>query len=344
MEQFLQPRTDAGPSGENLEYDPVFTALMLAAQPGEERQMGDQVIAAEEPDHRDVIQKALAVLERSHDLRAAVVLAQSRMRIDGFEGLAEVTGYIRGLLEDYWDSCHPELDADDDDDPTMRINSVLGLTDANGLVRLVRLGPLSESPAFGRISLRDIAIADGEIEAPEDMTRKPDQAMIAAAFKDTKADVLRARLEAVQAVHDDLKAVDAVFDDRTPGQGPDLSVLLRPLRKALQRMSAALGEDAPVGIAAEEGAAGGAAGGGFAGGMVAQGPVTSPEDVRRVLTQIIRYYEQYEPSSPLPLLIHRAHRLVGADFMTIMRDLSPDAVDDLRKLGGIDGDEDEDDD
>lgn len=308
--------------------------------------MGDQVIAAEEPDHRDVIKKATAILERSHDLRAAVVLALSRMRIDGFEGLAEVTGYIRGLLEQYWDSCHPELDADDDDDPTMRINAVLGLSDANGLVRLIRLGPLSESPAFGRISLRDIAIAEGEIEAPEDMARKPDQAMIAAAFKDTKADVLRGRLQAVQSVYEDLKAVDAVFDDRTPGQGPDLDPLLRPLRKAITRMSAALGEDAPAVAGGEDDAAPAGGGGGFvSGAMMPQGPVTSPEDVRRALTQIIRYYEQYEPSSPLPLLIHRAHRLVGADFMTIMRDLSPDSVDDLRKLGGIaDGDEDEDDD
>ena len=35
--------------------------------------------------------------------------------------------YIRFCLEEYWETCHPELDADDDDDPTMRVNAVLGL-------------------------------------------------------------------------------------------------------------------------------------------------------------------------------------------------------------------------
>ena len=33
----LQPRTGDAPSGENLEYDPVFTDMELAAQPGEEQ-------------------------------------------------------------------------------------------------------------------------------------------------------------------------------------------------------------------------------------------------------------------------------------------------------------------
>lgn len=342
LEHLLQPRSDASPSGDNLEYDPVFSALMLAAQPGEERRMGDQVIAAEEPDHSEVIDKAMDVLERSHDLRAAVALAISRLRVDGLPGLAEVTGYIRGVLEQYWATCHPELDADDDDDPTMRINSVLGLGDAEGLLRYLRLVPLSDSPTFGRFSLRDIAIAEGESAAPEGMDRVPDQNTISAAFKDTKPDVLRERYEALVAIAADVKAIDAVFDEQTPGQGPDLSGLQRMVRKGVTRLAAALGEDAAA-VAGEAEAGDAPTGAGFAasGPAMPQGPITSPADVRRALDAIITYYRQYEPSSPLPLLIHRAHRLVGADFMTIVKDLAPDSFDDLRKLGGL---EDEDDD
>jgi type VI secretion system protein ImpA len=74
---------------------------------------------------------------------------------------------------------------------------------------------------------------------------------------------------------------------------------------------------------------------------VAGGPVTSPAQVRSVLEDLIRYYETHEPSSPLPLLLWRVHRLVGADFLTILKELAPDSVDDLRKLGGL---KDEDDD
>lgn len=353
LEHLLQPLSDASPSGENLEYDPVFSALMLAAQPVAERQaMGStkrgetpDSVAGAEPDHSDVIEKAMDVLGRSHDLRAAVVLAASRLRVDGLPGLAEVTGYIRGLLEQYWDSCHPELDADDDDDPTMRINAVLGMGDGDGLLRYMRLTPLSESPTFGRFSLRDIAIAEGESPAPEGMDRVPDLNTIAAAFKDTKPDLLRARYEAMLAIAADVKAIDAVFDERTPGQGPDLSGLQRLARKGVTRMASALGEDAvaAAATAGDDAAAGDVptAGAVAAGPAMPQGPITSPADVRRALDAIITYYRQYEPSSPLPLLIHRAHRLVGADFMAIVKDLAPDSFDDLRKLGGI---EDEDDD
>lgn len=336
MDEFLLPRSAGEPSGPNLEYDALFTGLMLAAQPSEERQMGNQTIAAEDPDWRDVIAKAEAVLKVSHDLRAAMALALARLHVDGFDGLAAVTGYIRGCLEGYWETCHPQLDADDDDDPTMRINAVLGLSDPAGLLRAIRLAPLTDSPAFGRLTLRDIAVAEGELEQPADMPRKPDQALIGAAFKDTKKEVLRARLDALRAVTENLAAIDRVFDDRTPGQGPDLAPLVRLVRKAQTRVAAALGEAEPA-----PAPTGGTDPAASLGGVAPSGPITSPAQVRSVLQDLIRYYETYEPSSPLPMLLHRAHRLVGADFLTILKDLAPDSVDDLRKLGGL-GDEDDD--
>lgn len=338
MDEFLQPRSDAEPSGPNLEYEPVFTALMLAAQPTEERQMGDQVLAAEEPDWGDVASKAQAVLDRSHDLRAAAILALARTRQQGFEGLAPVMVYVRGCLEQYWDSCHPQLDPDDDDDPTMRINAVLTLTDTGGLLRAVRLAPLTDSTTFGRLTLRDLAVADGEMEQPADMPRKPDAASVTAAFKDTRKDVLRARAEALRGIAADLAAIDRVFDDRTPGRGPDLAPLARLIRKAHLRAAAALGEEAPADPGA--GPADGAAVAPSDPAPAASGPVTSPAQVRAALEELIRYYETYEPSSPLPMLLRRAHRLVGADFLTILKDLAPDSVDDLRKLGGLEDDDD----
>jgi len=342
LDEFLLPRSAGEPSGPNLEYEAVFTSLMLAAQPSEERQMGSQTIAAEEPDWRAVAAKAEAVLKISHDLRAGLAMAMARLRIDGFEGLAPVTGYLRGCLEQYWETCHPQLDADDDNDPTMRINAVLGLVDPAGLLRAIRMAPLTESPAFGRLTLRDIAVADGELEQPADMARKPDQALVGAAFKDTKKDLLRARLEALRKISDDLGAIDRVFDDRTPGQGPDLAPLIRLARKAQTRVAAALGETEPAPDAAPGAEGGGADVGAPAGLAPTGGPITSPAQVRSVLQDLIRYYETYEPSSPLPMLLHRAHRLVGADFLTILKDLAPDSVDDLRKLGGL-KDEDDDD-
>ena len=120
----LQPKEEDAPSGANLEYDPAFTDMELAAQPGEETVIGDERTEATDPDYREVAVKATEVLERSHDLRAAVFLADALLQSEGLSGFADVTTFMRGCLEQYWDTCHPELD-EDDGDPIMRINAVI---------------------------------------------------------------------------------------------------------------------------------------------------------------------------------------------------------------------------
>jgi type VI secretion system protein ImpA len=331
LEDLLTPRGDEAPSGENLEYDPVFTALLLAAQPGEERQAGNEIIAAEEPDHKEVVEKAREVLERSHDLRAAVILGLSELRLNGLQGLAGVTTYIRRCLEEYWDTCHPQLDADDDDDPTMRVNAVLGLADRDTVLMALRLAPLASSTTFGQVTLRDIMIAEGELPAPADGKDVLDPAAITAAFKDTRSDYLEAALAAARAIQSDVTAINKVFDERTPGLGPDLDPLLRMINRIVARLAEAAG----VPEAAPEGEAEPAQAATQDTAPAAPGTITSQRDVRATLERIIDYYAKYEPSSPLPILLRRAHRLVGADFLTIVQDIAPSGVDNVRQIGGI---------
>lgn len=340
MEEFLAPRSDEHPSGDNLEYDPLFTALELAAQPGEERQAGDEFLPAEEPDWREVIARAEAVLERSHDLRAAVFLAHALLRQEGLEGFARVTGFVRGLLTDWWDTCHPQLDADDDNDPTMRVNAVLGLAGSETVQAALRLAPLSDSATFGRMSLRDIQIAEGEITAPESMARPPEPQTVAAAFRDTRVDTLAERLAAVRRAIDDIVQINAVFDERTPGQGPELGPLLRMLRRIAGILSGVVGEP-ESGTDDASGADAPAAGpeAAVAAPGAAPGTITSQKDVLGAIDRIIDYYETREPSSPVPVLMRRARRLVGADFLAIVRDMAPDGFDNVRRVGGIEDDD-----
>jgi type VI secretion system protein ImpA len=56
------------------------------------------------------------------------------------------------------------------------------------------------------------------------------------------------------------------------------------------------------------------------------GTIASKEDVLKALDLIIGHYEKSEPSSPVPLLIKRAKRLVGKSFVDVIRDISPDAL------------------
>ena len=332
LEALLQARGDDEPSGEDLEYDPAFTELELAAQPGEEKQAGDQILAAEEPDYKEVAAKALAVMERSHDLRAGVFLALANVRLKGFPGFAEATDYIRGCLEQHWDTCHPQLDADDDNDPTMRVNAVLALADPDTILRGARLAPLTESKTFGRLSLRDIAVAEGEIAAPADMKEVPDGGAVSAAFQDTDDEQLKALLAAIESASDNVKAISEKFDEEVPGQGPDLDPLLKILKQARGKLVNATGGEAEEESDADaDGNSGTAPSGG--GGSI--GGINSPNDVQNALDRIIAYYERSEPSSPLPLLLKRAKRLVSADFLTIVKDMAPHGVENVNTIGGL---------
>lgn len=64
------------------------------------------------------------------------------------------------------------------------------------------------------------------------------------------------------------------------------------------------------------------------------GRIASNQEVLKALDMILAYYQQSEPSSPVPLLIKRAKRLVGKSFVDIIRDLSPDAMAQVKMVSG----------
>lgn len=334
--KLLEPHGGDAPSGENLEYDPVFVDMELAAQPGEERQEGDKIREAEDPDFGDVTVKAAAVLERSHDIRAAVFYAEAILYTKGLPGFAEATAFARGCLETHWATCHPELDEDDDDDPTMRINAVQGLNGADTVIRAMRRAPLTDSRMFGRMSLRMIEIAEGSSTAPAGMTDVPDSAAIGAAFQDTESEALSEMLTAALSAQADIKAIDAVFVANTPGQGPVLEDVQKTIGQIVRRLSDVVGDDIEISQEGSEGASGEAAVGSsaLAGAMVG-GAINSPSDVSNALDRMIGYYHRNEPSSPMPILLERAKKLVGADFLTIMKEIAPQGLDQAKMVGGI---------
>lgn len=337
MSDYFVSHGDDAPSGENLEYDPEFMAMEVAAQPEEERQAGDSIVEGKDPDYKDLAKKAGAVLERSHDIRAAVYLADSEIRINGLEAFADACRYIRFCLEEYWDTCHPQLDEDDDDDPTMRINAVTNLAGRSTILRGLRQAAhLTESRNFGRVTLRDIEIANGEAEAGDDESPMS-SSDISSAFMDTDDEKLRSLLTGAKDALEHVNAIDAIFMEKTPGYGPSLEPLQKMLGSLISVLGKAVGSD-EADASAEEEVDAGDGGGGAArpaatGG--ASGQIASRADVTAALDRIIDYYARHEPSSPLPLVLQRAKRLVGADFMTIINDLAPLGADNVKVVGGI---------
>jgi type VI secretion system protein ImpA len=67
----------------------------------------------------------------------------------------------------------------------------------------------------------------------------------------------------------------------------------------------------------------------------ALGSIRSREDAMRALDAVAEFFRRSEPSSPVPLFIDRAKRLVSKDFLAVLADIAPDALAQARAAGGL---------
>ena len=329
----LDPNAPCGP---NLEFDSEFGELERSSVGKPEQQYGDTVIPGEDPNWKDVAALAWSLTGRTHDLRVLVQLAISRLQLAGIEDFAAVIGLIHHLLQARWESVHPQLDPDDDNDPTLRANALLLLAEPVRVLRMLRTLPLALSRRDGPVSWRTIGIFTGALDTNDEQERKSEQS-IRAAFNETGAATLTARHAAIDKALSELAGINAAFDSQSGyGNAPDLSSLVKLLqemgRYLTLYMPAAemMPEEAPMEDASTQGmpsqpvAASQAPRGGVSIASITE--VTSRADAMRLLDLVVRYYERHEPSSPLPLLLSRARNLADKGFLEILQELAPDGL------------------
>lgn len=335
VEQFLTPVSPDSPSGDDLEYDAAFLELERTAQGQPERQMGDSLLPAEPPEWRQVRDLSVGLLGRSKDLRIAGYYLQSGIALEGLPGLARGLTLIRELLSRYWDSLHPMLDVEDDNDPTFRINALTGIS-AEPVIHLLRDMALIRSRAFGSVSLRAALNASG-LQRFSSEQLSPEQ--IAAAFRDCEAEQVEACRNTVMEAQAALQGIEAEVNERIGSdRGADLAPLKQLLRHAVQIVT----EHAPTAEADEQATPAEAETSGPGASAGPSAPRASTEvgnrdDVLKALDRILNYYARHEPSSPVPVLLSRAKSLVNADFATIVRNLIPDGVSQFEKFRGPEG-------
>jgi type VI secretion system protein ImpA len=333
IETLLSPVSEALPSGDDLEYDPAFTALEASAQPKAEQQFGDTVIPAVEPEWRSLIGDATDLLQRSKDVRVAVLALRAATRTQGINGFSLGLSLLLELLERFWDTIHPQLDAADNNDPTMRLNALAPLADGNsGCIVLRDLYDcvIGTSRTVGAIRVRDIAIASNKLAANSGDAAYT-MGQIDGALQDIRAEQPEV-LEAAAGTAALVQKLQALLEAKT-GRG-DL-IDLKPLRNIThllrQKCSAAGGTAQDADGPADEAAH--AVGAARSGGAV-RGEISTRQDALQMLDKVILFLERTEPGNPAPLLIQRAKRLVGVSFMDIMNDLAPDALGSIQNITG----------
>ena len=335
IDKVLEPVSEDSPCGDDLEYDAEFGELERAAQGKAGHEMGDEIIAPEPPDWSEVAEAATALFTRTKDLRVATHLAQASLNLEGLHGLACGLELINRLLHDYWDDLHPNLDEEDDNDPTLRVNSLMPLNSREGFIDNLSRVVLVSSRALGRFSLRDIRLASGEITLPEnDDSEIPDPSHVDAAFLDCDLEELTGNSEAISQCIDTLKDLEAYtrvqvgaeFAPEVNGLFTELNVIQKTLGEHLSLRGVAV-ESAEGEVESEPTA------------QSAPGTINSRDDALRVLDRVSEYFRKNEPSSPVPLLLQRAKRLISKDFIEILRDMAPQGLSDVEKIGGLDRDD-----
>ncbi len=325
------------PCGEDMEYDAQFLQLERDAKGQPERSMGDAILPAEPPEWRSIQQQSLDLLQRSKDLRITHFLLQSALALQGVAGLADALTLINALLREYWADLHPRLDADDDNDPTVRINALSGLT-GDATIRLLRESILTRSRTFGAVSLRAALNASGLMSFPDEQLGAQ---QLNAAFLDSDPEQLQATRDALSTARAACEAIEQQVSDQVgSAQGVDLSLLKQPLKQALQILSQFVPSSETDSREPEAVSDDNAPSADFAAAPTAprsSGDIANRDDVLRSLDKILAYYTRHEPSSPLPVLLNRAKHLVHADFAAIVRNLIPDGMSQFENLRGPDG-------
>jgi type VI secretion system protein ImpA len=344
IESLLSEVSAEAPCGKNLENDLSFQelkAMMRTKKRG--GVVADVEEAEEEPNWRKVCEKSSELLKSSKNLQIAMYLTISLLKLEGITGLRDGLSLIRGLLERFWDNLYPQLDADDENDPFERINILEAMSPASDSEydtmkfkqRLAEVSLCHSVRKIGNFSLRDIQIANGEIKISDDERAKAsDISLINAAFQDTSTDDLLSTSKTIQECIDNIIAIVGVFSKRaTKGEIPDLSsfrAVLEDIKKHIQAYLAKRGQGAPVeestvstGSNKEKGA------------RPLSGEIRSAQEAVLALDKICQYFDRQEPSSPVPLLLRRAKRLISKSFLEVIKDFCPNGLSQVEQISGI---------
>jgi type VI secretion system protein ImpA len=330
--QLLQPISAEQPCGENLENTQDLDAFRLFGQAkplGAKADKDDPKRIPKPPESPEwlaIRDKTLEQLAKSKDLRLLAVLGTALLRTDGVPAFAETLNVASQWLEMHWKETYPLVE----EDAIPRRNALNCFADPMAVVDGLRRVPLVKSRQHGTFSLRAIDIATHQLPPSEDDV-PAEEVQVNAAFESMPLAELTRLHDSVASAVASLKKIDGKMSDAA---GTEATAGFDPLLAQLARMGQVL--SAQLAKHPENTAAAAAANtdGGGEGASIG-GVVKSRQDAIRALDAVAEFFKRTEPSSPIPLFLARAKRLVSKDFLEVLADIAPEAVAQARAAGGL---------
>jgi type VI secretion system protein ImpA len=183
-----------------------------------------------------------------------------------------------------------------------------------GVVDMVRRTPLVSSRQHGQFCLRDIEQAKG-------------LGPIDAAFDELPLEGLQGFRRGITDALDAIRQIDARIREADPEAGISLEAVSGQLNSVDRVLATQVGRrqgTATPQVEVAESAVGGVL-----------GPIKTRQDAIRALEAVAVFFHQTEPSSPVPLLLDRAKRLVSKTFLEVLADIAPGALGEARVASGV---------
>jgi len=317
-EALVQPIAPDRPCGEDLEDTPLLASFDAF------RVFGQSAPHDPAPEWTAIASRATEALCKSKDLRLLAYLGSAVLRTDGLPAFAETLTVASTWLETYWKDTYPRID----EDAILRRNALNCFADQMAVIDGLRRLPLALNRQHGAFSLRDIEIASGLV--PADGETPPDEARIDAAFGAMPREAITQLQESVGRAQSAVTRIAAKMRDdggrdAAPSFDP-LSSQLAKIDRVLRAQLALRGDGSPDanGDGADQPE-----------GTSISGVVRSRQDAIRALDAVSAYFRQQEPSSPVPMLLDRAKRLVSKSFLEVLADIAPEALGQARSAGGL---------
>ena len=272
------------------------------------------------PEWIEIRDRTAEALSRSKDLRVLSLLGAALLRTDGIDAFCRTVVVAADWITGWWDAVHPSAI----EDSIERQSALSAFTDYFAVIDPLRRLPLVSSREHGRFALRDL-----------DPTVPP---VAAAAFDLIPLAELLGRWQRIVDAQGAVARIEARI--RETDADPvlsflDVSTQLQRLERVLRsqlarRPESGLSADLSV-VATARATEPGAP----AVSPVRLGEVRTREDAVRALDAVATFFRQTEPSSPVPLLLERARRLVSKSFLEVLADLAPGALGEARTASGV---------
>src|ERR1019366_1392513 len=237
-DDLLNPIPGDSPSGTNRRYAPIYDKIKEARRQEDDAPQGEWQRERKVADYKQVIKMAGDTLAaQSKDLQLGAWLTEAFLHQEGYSGLQQGLGLLRGLIENFWDTMYPEIE-----DGDLELRSAPLEWVGTRLDDPLRKAPLTRSGLSYYKFKESRSVGSEEDAAQSDQKREAREAAIAEGkvtleeFEKDSAETPTARYEEwVAAMDGSLESIDSLrslCDDKFGNYAPSFT----PLKTALEEV------------------------------------------------------------------------------------------------------------